>query len=49
VGEQATIVVAVTAPFAPQSFTNVGTATLQSGQTDRAPANYSASITLISH
>jgi uncharacterized repeat protein (TIGR01451 family) len=49
VGEQATIVVAVTAPFAPQSFTNVGTAALQPGQTDRAPANNSASITLISH
>jgi uncharacterized repeat protein (TIGR01451 family) len=46
VGEQATITIAVTAPATPQSFTNTGTAVLQSGQTDRAPANNSASITL---
>ncbi|HXA84278.1 MAG TPA: S8 family serine peptidase [Candidatus Dormibacteraeota bacterium] len=49
VGEQATIVVAATAPFTPQSFTNTGTAALQSGQTDRAPANNAATLTLTSH
>jgi aqualysin 1 len=48
VGEQAVITIAVTAPLTPQSFTNTGTATLQSGQTDRAPANNSASVTLTS-
>jgi len=49
VGEQAVITIAVNVPFTPQSFTNTGTATLQSGQTDRAPANNSASLTLTSH
>ena len=49
VGEQATITVSVTAPFTPQSFTNTGTAILQSGQTDKAPANNAASLTLSSH
>ena len=49
VGEQATITVAVTAPATPQSFTNSGTASLQPGQSDRAPANNAASLTLSSH
>lgn len=48
VGAQATIIVTVTAPPAAQSFTNTGTATLQSGQTDRALANNTASLTLTS-
>jgi uncharacterized repeat protein (TIGR01451 family) len=49
VGEQAVITVAVTAPATAQTFTNTGTATVQSGQTDRAPANNSASVTVSSH
>ena len=49
VGEQATITVTVTAPTTPQSFTNTGTAALQSGQTDKAPANNAASLILSSH
>jgi uncharacterized repeat protein (TIGR01451 family) len=49
VGEQAIIVVTVTAPSTPLSFTNTGTAGLQPGQTDRAPANDSATLTLVSH
>ena len=49
VGQQATITVVVTAPFGAQTFTNTGIATLQSGQSDRAPGNNSASLTLTSH
>jgi uncharacterized protein DUF11 len=49
VGQQATIVVTVTAPATPQSFTNTGVASLQSGQTDKAPANNVASLTISSH
>jgi Tfp pilus assembly protein PilF len=47
VGQQATIV--VTVPTTPQSFTNTGVASLQSGQTDKAPANNVASLTISSH
>ena len=49
VGQQAVISISVTVPFTPQSFTNTGTATLQSGQTDRTPSNNSASLTLTTH
>jgi uncharacterized repeat protein (TIGR01451 family) len=48
VGESAVITITVISTT-PQAFTNTGTAVLQSGQTDRAPANNTASITLISH
>ena len=47
VGESAVITVKVLA-LVSQTFTNTGVATLQSGQTDRAPTNNSASITLSS-
>ena len=49
VGEQASIVVSVTAPLIAQSFTNTGSVTIPSGQTDRAPGNNSATLTLVSH
>lgn len=49
VGEQASIVVSVKAPLTAQSFTNTGIVTIQSGQSDRAPGNNSATLTLVSH
>jgi uncharacterized repeat protein (TIGR01451 family) len=48
VGDSAVIKITVISTT-PQTFTNTGSAVLQSGQTDRAPANNSASVTLTSH
>lgn len=47
VGDSAVIAITVLAT-APGTYTNSGTAILQSGQTDRAPANNTASVTVTS-